>query len=58
MLHFCSLPVVRYFTFKEEMLVEASQFPVMINTELSKYDTALCKYFGVGRSPNKAKKST
>ena len=40
-----------YVNFHTTMKEKSVQHPLAVKEELSKYDTALCQYFGVSRDP-------
>ena len=48
-----SLPPLSYMSFHSKMVSEAQGFLALVQQELESYDSTLCKYFGVNRTPPK-----
>ena len=42
-----------YTEFRQLLVTEAQKYPCPVQEVLNTYDTSICKYFGVGRTPSK-----
>lgn len=42
-----------YTEFQQLLVTEAQKYPSQVQEVLKTYDTSICKYFGVGRTPSK-----